>query len=265
MPGNGEMGNDLDAILIAGGTAWPDFRVTLAELQSYVTRTPLGDSALENAADVVLVCACVKGVPAAISVLDCTIREKVPLFLKRIDRDAEFANEVCQRLHERLLAGEPPRLATYSGSGPLLNWLRVLTIRLAVDAKRAQPPLSNPFADSFAEHMVADSASPDLQMLKARYGQSLLDAVSRGLRALPRRQRAVLRLYVLAHLTIDEIGRMYDVHRSTAARWIASAERSVFDAVKSEFRERWGLATSDVASLARLIRSQLPISLEEVL
>jgi len=265
MPGNGEMEDDLDAILTAGGTAWPDFGVTLAELQSYVTRTPLGDSALENAADVVLVCACVKGVPAAINVLDGTIREKVPVFLKRIDRDAEFANEICQRLHERLLRGEPPRLATYSGSGPLLNWLRVLTIRLAVDAKRAQPPLSSPFADSFAEHMVADSASPDLQMLKARYGQSLLDAVSRGLRALPRRQRAVLRLYVLAHLTIDEIGRMYDVHRSTAARWIAAAERSVFDTVKSEFRERWGLATSDVASLARLIRSQLPISLEEVL
>ena len=68
-----------------------------------------------------------------------------------------------------------------------------------------------------------------------------------------------------ADLSTDEIGRMYDAHRSTIARWIASAERSVFDTVKSEFRERWGLATSDVASLARLIRSQLPISLEKVL
>jgi len=265
MPGNGEMENDLDAILVAGGTTWPDFKVTLADLRSYVIKTPLGQSAVDNAGDVVLVCACVNGLPAAANVLDCIIRDNVPMFLKRIDRDAEFANDICQRLHERLLGGEPPRLATYSGSGPLLNWLRVLTVRLAVDAKRAQPTLSNVFAESLAEHMVADGASPDLQMLKARYGQSLLDAVSRGLRALPRRQRAVLRLYVLASLTIDDLGRMYDVHRSTVARWIASAERSVFDSVKDEFRERWGLATSDVASLARLIRSQLPISLEKLL
>jgi RNA polymerase sigma-70 factor (ECF subfamily) len=121
------------------------------------------------------------------------------------------------------------------------------------------------FAESFAEHMVSEGAGPDLQVLKARYGPSLLEAVSRGLKALPRRQRAVLRLYLLANLSIDELGRMYGVHRSTAARWIASAERAVFDTVKAEFRERWGLATSDVASLARLIRSQLPISLEEVL
>jgi hypothetical protein len=35
--------------------------------------------------------------------------------------------------------------------------------------------------------------------------------------------------------------------------------------VPGTLREHWGLATSDVASLARLIRSQLPISLEEVL
>jgi RNA polymerase sigma-70 factor (ECF subfamily) len=265
MPGNGGTGADLEGILCAGGTAWPDFGVTLADLQSYASQTRLGDSAVDNAADVLLVVACVKGVTRAINALDCTIRERVPVYLKRIDRNTEFANEMCQRLQERLLRGEPPRLATYSGSGPLINWLRVLTVRLAVDSKRAEPPLSTVLAEGFAEQMVADRANPDLQLLMARYGQSLLDAVSRGLRDLPRRQRAVLRLYILSRLTIEELGRMYDVHRSTAARWIASAERSVFDTVKREFRERWALATSDVASLARLIRSQLPLSLERVL
>ena len=247
---------DLDAILIAGSANWAGFRLTLADLKDHAATTALADSALQNAADVVLVCACLKGIDAAVSALDRTIRENVPVFLRRIDRDPEFVNDICQRLQERLHSGQPPRLATYNGSGPLLNWLRVMTVRLAVDAKRAQPPLSN---------VLAESLGPDLQVLKARYGQSLVDAISRGLHALPRRHRAVLRLYLLANLSSDEIGRMYDVHRSTVARWIATAERSIFDFVRAEFRERWGLETCDVASLARLIRSQLPISLEDVL
>jgi len=257
--------SDIDAILSAGSATWPGFRLTVADLTRYAATTALADSALENAADLVLVCACLKGVDAAVSTLDKTIRENVPIFLRRIDRDPEFVNDVCQRLQERLHSGEPIRLATYSGSGPLLNWLRVMAVRLAVDAKRAQPPLSNVLAESFADHVVAESAGPELQLLRDRYGQSLVDAVSHGLLALPRRQRAVLRLYLLANLSSDEIGRMYDVHRSTVARWIASAERSIFDFVRAEFRERWGLETRDVASLARLIRSQLPISLEKVL
>jgi RNA polymerase sigma-70 factor (ECF subfamily) len=265
MTGNGGTGSDLGAILLAGGAIWPDFGLTLDDLQGYAETTALAESALQHAPDVVLVCACLKGVGAAVSALDRMIRENAPIFLKRIDRDPEFAREICQRLQERLLRGKPPRLATYNGSGPLLNWLRVMTVRLAVDVKRAQPPVSNMLAESFAEHMAAESAGPDLQILKERYGPSLLDAVSGGLKALPRRQRAVLRLYLLANLTTDEIGRMYDVHRSTVARWIAGAERSIFDSVKAQFREKWGLETRDVASLARLIRSQLPLSLEKML
>jgi RNA polymerase sigma-70 factor (ECF subfamily) len=265
MPGNGGTERDLGAILRAGGAAWPDFQLTLDDLQGYAATTALADSALQNAPDVVLVCGCLKGIAAAVSALDRTIRENVPMFLKRIDRDPEFASDICQRLQERLLRGQPPRLATYNGSGPLMNWLRVMTVRLGVDVKRAQPPVASMLAESFADNMATETAGPELQALKARYGQSLLDAVSHGLKALPRRQRAVLRLYLLANLTTDEIGKMYDAHRSTVARWIASAERSIFDFVKAEFREKWGLETRDVASLARLVRSQLPLSLEDVL
>src|SRR4051794_14994753 len=131
---NGGTGTDLDTIFSAGIATWPEFQLTAVDLQTYATRTGLDESALQHSADVVLVCACLKGVAAAVNVLDRTIRDHVPTFVKRIDRDAEFANDVCQRLQERLLGGAPPRLATYSGAGPLVNWLRVMAVRLAVDA-----------------------------------------------------------------------------------------------------------------------------------
>jgi len=265
MAGSGKSGREIESIAGAGRARWPQFAVCVKDVADYSARAQLADSALEHAADVVLACACVKNVPAAVAELDRVIRDNVPMFVRRIDRNPEFAEEICQRLYVRLLAGDPPRLATYTGSGPLLHWLRVMAVRLAIDTKRAEPPLMNVFAATVADNLAADGVGPELDVLRAQYGPSLLEAVSRGLGALPRRQRAVLRLYVLAHLSSDEIGRMYGVHRATVARWISAAERSVFDAVKADFRQRWGFATSDVASLARLIRSQLPLSLEETL
>lgn len=265
MEGNGEKAGELEAIARAGSAQWPQFGVGVDDLVSHSARAPLPAAALHCAADVVLVCACMKNVDAAVAELDRLLRENVPRFVRRIDQNPQFAQEICQRLHVKLLFGDQPKLATYTGAGPLLNWLRVIAVRVAIDAKQAEPPLMNVLATTFADNMVADGVGPELDVLKAQYGPSLLEAVSRGLRALPRRQRAVLRLYVLANLSSDEIGRMYQVHRATVARWISAAERSVFDTVRAEFRERWGLATSDVASLARLIRSQLPISLDEAL
>jgi len=264
MEANANSDSELDAIARLGNLRWPQFDVRADDLADYGARAKLADSAREHAADVVLACACVKNSEPAVSELDRMIRENIPTFVRRIDRTPEFGDEICQRLQEKLLLGDRPRLATYTGSGPLLHWLRVMAVRLALDAKRAERPLMNVFATTFADNMVAD-AGPELDVLKARYGPSLLEAVSRGLRALPRRQRAVLRLYVMGNVSSEEIGRMYKVHRVTVARWISAAEQSVFEVVKGEFRERWGLATSDVASLARLIRSQLPISLEETL
>ncbi|HEY7374537.1 MAG TPA: hypothetical protein VIF57_20405 [Polyangia bacterium] len=264
MEGNGRNG-EIESIANTGNARWPQFGIGGNDLMDYSARAPLAESAHQHAADLVLACACVKNVQSAVSELDRMIRDNVPMFVRRIDRNPEFSADLCQRLHERLLLGDPPRLATYTGSGPLLHWLRVMTVRLAIDTKREESPLMNVFAATFADNMAADGVGPEMDVLKARYGPSLLEAVSRGLRALPRRQRAVLRLYVLARLSSDEIGHMYRVHRATVARWVSAAERSVFDTVKAEFREKWGLATSDVASLARLIRSQLPISLEETL
>jgi RNA polymerase sigma-70 factor len=262
------VGNEMagfEGMLAAGRARWGDIGITAADLASYAGATSLASSAMEHGADVVLACGCVRGVRSAINQLDRLIRESVPSFLRRIDRDPEFADDICQRVREKLLNGTPPGLATYAGSGPLLNWMRVTTVRLALDAKRQNTSLARRFSDTATDHLIADRAGADVEVLKARYGPRLLEAVSRALKALPRRERAVLRLYLLANLTIDDLGRMHSVHRSTVARWIGIAERSVFDAVKAEFRAQWGLATSDVTSLVRLIRSDLPISLDEAL
>jgi RNA polymerase sigma-70 factor (ECF subfamily) len=265
MAHNGAPTSEVDAVWTAGQAQAVVFGVTEADLEQHAEGTPLSREAVQNAADVVLVCGCLKRATAALADLDRTLRAGVPLFIRRIDRDSSFADEVCQALREKLLHPERPRLRAYNGAGSLFNWLRVAAVRQAIDMKRADAPLSRLFAESVSHHLVTDGTSPDLAVLRARYGQALVDAISRGLRKLPRRHRAILRLYLLGGVNIEELGRMYRVHRSTIARWISTAERSVFDGVKSEFRERWGIATNDMVSLARVIRSQLPLSLEDAL
>lgn len=265
MPDNGAPASEVDAVWAAARAQAVVFGITEADLERHAAVTPLSPGAVDNAADVVLVCACLKKATAALADLDRTLRAGVPLFVRRIDGDASFADEVCQALREKLLHPERPRLRAYNGAGALFNWLRVAAVRQAIDMKRAEAPLSRLFAESVSHHLVTDRTSPDLAVLRARYGQTLVDAISRGLRKLPRRHRAILRLYLLGSVNIEELGRMYRVHRSTVARWISTAERAVFDSVKGEFRERWGIATNDMLSLARVIRSQLPLSLEDAL
>ena len=46
-----------------------------------------------------------------------------------------------QRLRERLFVGsdgEPARLASYSGRGPLGTWVRIAAIRLALNLRRSE-------------------------------------------------------------------------------------------------------------------------------
>jgi RNA polymerase sigma-70 factor, ECF subfamily len=255
----------LTAIVAAGGTRWPGFGITTDDLTRHAATANLANCALENAADIVLACACLKGNKAALSELDRTIRDGVPAFVRRIDRDAHFADDVGQRLRERLLNDRPPRLGQYGGAGSLAHWLRVAAVRLAIDAKRAERSSERALAETFSDHIAAESRDPEIEILRARHGQALLDVISRGLHALPRRERAVLRLYLLANMNIDDLGRMYGVHRATVARWISRAEKAVFAGVRAEFRARWGIGTTDVASLARRIRSQLPFSLDDAL
>jgi RNA polymerase sigma-70 factor (ECF subfamily) len=119
--------------------------------------------------------------------------------------------------------------------------------------------------DALGDQLFRGGASPEMELLRAKYHPEFETATTLGLQRLTSRQRAVLRLYLLAGLNIDEIGKIYTVHRSTVARWISGAEKAVFDAVRSYMNERHQLTTSDVTNLAGLVRSQLQLSLRRLL
>jgi RNA polymerase sigma-70 factor (ECF subfamily) len=64
---------------------------------------------------------------------------------------------------------------------------------------------------------------------------------------------------------IDTIGKIYDVHRATVARWIVNTERQLTDHVKRHFRDQLGITGSECESLARGLKSRLDLCLDSML
>ena len=66
-------------------------------------------------------------------------------------------------------------------------------------------------------------------------------------------------------LGIDHIGKVYDVHRATAARWLTRARESLFEMTRSHLRAELGLDDDEFQSLVRLVRSRLDVSVCRIL
>jgi len=75
----------------------------------------------------------------------------------------------------------------------------------------------------------------------------------------------VLRLHLLDGLNIDRIGQLHDVHRATAARWLASAREALAKDTQRILQARLQVSRSEFESLLRLVRSDLDVSLCRIL
>ncbi len=100
--------------------------------------------------------------------------------------------------------------------------------------------------------------APAQRHLRERYAAELGRAISDAMAALTARQRTLLRLAYVDGLSVDVLGRMYAVHRATAARWLAAAPEALFD--ESRLRVEAAL-DAGLTSVIRLVQSQIDVSL----
>ena len=72
----------------------------------------------------------------------------------------------------------------------------------------------------------------------------------------------MLRMHVAGQCSIDEIGRAYNVHRATAARWLDRTRTRIYDEVRQELCvKRAHLTASEFKSLATIMGTELELSL----
>jgi RNA polymerase sigma-70 factor, ECF subfamily len=246
--------------------ARPGVAATLAQFRAHLAAHRPGELAEADQVatwcldDVYLVTACLAGNPAAIRAIE---DEVIPIIdLALIGWDRAVIDETRQQLRAQLIvdcAGRGPLLAQYSGRGALRRWIRVVAAREAGKV-RARDTAAVPVDDDALFDAVAPGSDPVLSAVKNDAAAAFRAAFVATLGELDRRERTVLRLHVLDGLTIDEIAPMYEVHRATVARWIASAKHTVLERTRRRLMHDLRLDAGEVDSLIGLVGSRIELA-----
>jgi RNA polymerase sigma-70 factor, ECF subfamily len=262
---SGGQGDDIEERARQAAAAWP--RVSLdGDVFREHLRERIADTSIDrvHVEDLFLACGCLHGDREAWRELDRLHLGRVREFVARIDPSPAFADEVRQRLAERLLheaSGATPKLALYTGRGPLGAWIRVAAVREAQNVKRT----GRHGVDADDVVLASPDHDPEIQLLKRRYAKEFKEAFHEVLATLSADERNVLKLHYLDGLTIEQVGKAYRVSRATAARWIQSAREKIVDRIQRTLGHRLGNRFGErgpkVDSLLAFVRSQLDMSL----
>jgi RNA polymerase sigma-70 factor (ECF subfamily) len=215
--------------------------------------------------DLYLACAAAAGDPAAIRALERDVFRGIAGVLASRGLGRASVDDVAQNLRTHLLVGEggrPGRIADYGGRGPLRSWIVVAAVRMG---NRAD---ANAHRDAaLALVSVADARRPDAeQQIDAHaYQPQIEQACEQALVGLPARERALLRMQLVDGASIDQIGRIYGVHRATAARWLARARSLVLADTTDRLAVLLGVAPCTAAEIAALAQGRLDISVARLL
>lgn len=213
-----------------------------------------------HVSDLYLACACAYGVLPALEIFSRVHLGPVAGYLARTRPDDSFVDDVCQSLREKLFVAGTLKIREYSGRGPLAGWVRVLAVRTAIDLRRRR---GERLPDLRTE--TPSVIDPELGYLAERYRGEVELAFRQALAALDGEQRTLLRMHFVDAITLDELARLRKLHRATIARHLATARRAVLDDIRHQLRERLAVSTDEFASLIRLVRSKLQISVMQLL
>lgn len=266
-PDAGKLEAALERCTAAAREAWPEVALSEVEFVRHLAqRCGSLEDALAHAPDLHLACACAAGSADAVAAFEARYLSKVPAFVASVVR-GPAAEEVCQRVRERLLVGQdgaPGRIAEYTGRGPLESWLRAAAVRIALNLEREERRRRNATAAA-ADEAIPTPADPELDYLRSRYRPEIEDALRAAVGTLPVRERTILRLHYLERARIGAIAASYGVHRATVSRWVAAAQEALLDETRRLLRERLRLTPTECESFLGLVRSRLDVTLSSCL
>jgi RNA polymerase sigma-70 factor, ECF subfamily len=255
--------SELGATFSAAKSAWPTLALSADEYADFlVCRFPAARSISEGILqDLFLACACGRNVPGA---LRCFAERFLPIVtrvVRKFDPSPSFVEEVYQRLSETMFVGgasRRPKIESYTGQGPLSGFVgtaaRRVALRLVSKAARFQGE------EALMERFSQDNEH-ETALLKHQYRDTFNKALSTALRQLPRRERLILRMNLVEHVSTTRIAAIYKVSQPTVSRWIQRAARSIFATVKDLVCDELEIDTSELESLLLVVRSQIEITI----
>lgn len=261
----------LDALLQRARTAHPKIGVDVGLYMEYLgsalreAQTPVDAAESLPVEDLYLALGCQLGDTEALRVFEERFAELFQLTHATWRGGAVDRDDFVQAVYERLLVGQPPRISTYRGKGPLRAWVKMVAIRQLVDLARARRRDPTASEDDAIALLMMPSAEPTKQLATRRYRPEVQAAIEDTLLSLSQTQRLLLRQRFVHGLTLAELARLHGVHRVTVSKRLAKARRAILEGIGSTLAERLKLETLDANSIARTCVSQLDLSLDRLL
>jgi RNA polymerase sigma-70 factor, ECF subfamily len=262
--------SDLRSLWETGKAEWPEVDLGVEILARHLAERLPPDfepAALRGlyAGDLYLACACSLGNPRALAIFDREFVSPVSAFLLQPESLPGFGEDLKQTVRERLLvAGEGlrPRIATYSGRGPLAAWLRVTAVRAALNLRASQKqgePLDN------LDGLALSTAAPDveLHLLRTHYADQFRDAFRTALGTLSPNERNLLRFHFLLGTTAQALATMHGVSRRQVHRWIEQTRQKLLSETRRHLNQRLDISAEDLGSLMRGLQSELASTILE--
>lgn len=204
---------------------------------------------------------------AAIACVEATYIARIGAWLGAIEPSALVLDEVKQRVRVLALSGNPPKISEYRGRGPLGAWLRVLALREHAEHYRSRGVVARGAVsdEQLAELAQSEGLSPELACVKARYRPVMSAAFRAAIQGLSARERTLLKLCYVDGLSLDAIGGLYAVNKSTVSRWMAAIRDDVLSRAIAHAQREIDATADDVEALLSAVRSGVDWSLRGLL
>ena len=256
----------------AGRAAWPEIAVGDDVIAARLTERVRDDAEarLEDLhdADLYLAIALADGDKAALRVFEDKLVPQIDVALRRMRLAGGTADEVKQALRFELLVpkddGATAKIADYAGRGELAAWVRISATRKALKLIR-RGDREETLDEILLDHWPANTADPREKHLRSQYTDQLKRAIRESFAGLEVRQRNLLRQHILDELTIDDLARIYRVHRATCARWLADARADLSKGTRKRLLAGLGMGSDQLESLLRFLDSDIELSISRIL
>jgi RNA polymerase sigma-70 factor (ECF subfamily) len=261
----------LAPLIARARTECPEITVSddafVAHLKAVGSFAELGTFDNLHAGDLLIAAGCVQNHQPALTLFDQRFAPDLRQALRAIDGSASFLDEVLQELRCKLFVADGdalPRITRYSGKGALGGWLRVAALREAI-SKRRKTWREVP-AEAGLAMLPHAGRSPEQDLAFQQHEAALQTALRAAVAAQTSRSRALLRYYYCDRVGVEELGKIYRVHASTASRWLAQARDEILAETRrrlaqalrqneSQVESALGLAGGLEVSLDSLLRS----------
>lgn len=265
----------LRRVVDEGRKAWPSLGIDPERFVGHVAErlagveSPAASLASLHADELYLAFGCHRGDGRAMTALEQTYGAHIEAVYRALPSRELSRDDFRQIVRDKLFVADArghAKIASYSGQGSLAAWLRITARRAGLNAVRgAKLPTANvdPGEDLF--ELPASLGDPELDYLKQAYRDEFREAFLEAVTALPARERNLLRQSVTHRLTVRQIGRMYQVHHATAARWVADARQRLIDGTRAALQHRLAVTPRELESIMGLIASRLDVSVARVL